>query len=180
MNIPSANNSTNERSVRRQNCKDQIKRAAEAKKVLMSAGEAHAKFGKLATAFNAAGKVAHLEGNRYRVFVGSGAKFYPVYLICGSFKCDCRDHAAYGFCAHTKAAAMFAADANNKEANRLKEPAAPVCGCRYDGIWCVFFCDAHYHEQMAIDAAEEAHDLECEYFYQAGEIDRFYQDLEAN
>ena len=59
----------------------------------------------------------------------------------------------------------------------LKEPAAPVCGCRYDGIWCVYFCDAHYDEQMRIDAAEEADEMRTEYFHTAGEIERIYQEV---
>ncbi len=49
----------------------------------------------------------------------------------------------------------------------LRELVAPTtCGCRYDGIWCVYFCDAHYDEQMKIEASEEAHETGSDYFYQ--------------
>lgn len=54
---------------------------------------------------------------------------------------------------------------------------ARACGCRYDGVWCKSFCDAHFDEQMATSEAEEADEMGCGYFYQAGEIDRHYQDV---
>lgn len=106
--IPSHQNSNNERSERRQNHKDESKRIIDAKKTPISVDAAAAKFDKLAAGFVAAEKVS-IVCNQFRVRVGAGKSFYPVYKINGAFACECRDRAAYGFCAHQRAAELFAA-----------------------------------------------------------------------
>ena len=127
--LPSHQNSANERSERRQNAKEEIARTA--KKVLLSKEAARTKFDKMGAAFLAAEKVSYAE-NTYRVAVGAGKKFYPVYVIGGKFECECSERADYGFCAHETAAELFAAKAEiETQANRLENEKSFKAALRY-------------------------------------------------
>lgn len=129
--LPSHSRSSNERSERRQNHKDEIRRVSDSRKTALDVQAAHRKFDKLAAGFIAAEKVAFVDG-QFRVYVGTGKSFYPVYKIGGAFKCECRDRQRYGFCAHEKAASVYAAKYSAESiANQIEEQKPFTATLRY-------------------------------------------------
>ena len=171
--FPSHKNSTNARNERRQHYKNQIAQFAAAKKPLLEPEQAAAKFAKQARAFLADNRVS-VVGNCYRVAVGTGAKWYPVYKIQNSFRCACSDAERYGDCGHKRAAAFD--EQLEREANRREDEKPFTATLRYGNRKGLDF-DKSARFSTQREAAEWLADQAVNKFQPEGEVTDTFGDV---